>query len=405
MKRLRVLIITHMYPRKHSKRSGLLVCRPIEYLARHGIECQLLIPKIWAPWPFYLRAKWRRYGPDNILVGPDNIVAKSIPYFRLPGSWFHRFSGPFVDWALRPEARKWHRAEPFDVVLAFSMFPGVEAAVSIGKALNLPVAALGVGSDIMIYPDKYPSWRKKLAATLGDIDLPLGMSKMLCTRMAEIGSCAREPLCTYLAVPKTFLPAKDKTKILQSLGWPQDAVVAVYVGLVADTKGMDELARVAPGLLVKYPRFKLVCVGGGPAKEKLAQAGAKVGREGAIVLPGEVLPEAVPQFLQAADFLVFPSHSEGLPLALVEAMSCGLPTVATKVGGIPEAVIDGKTGILIDAKNSSQLQAAMERMINDDQFRQAAGRRALAYVKDVFDPDKNAQRFADALWSLAGKNR
>ena len=127
----------------------------------------------------------------------------------------------------------------------------------------------------------------------------------------------------------------------------------------------------------------------------------RLGRESAVILPGNVAPEDVPLFLQASDFLVLPSYSEGLPQAVLEAMNCGLAVVATRVGGVPEAVIDGRTGLLVEAKNVEQLRDAMERMIGDEAFRLAAGREGLARAREVFDSERNAGRFADALWSLA----
>jgi glycosyltransferase involved in cell wall biosynthesis len=122
-----------------------------------------------------------------------------------------------------------------------------------------------------------------------------------------------------------------------------------------------------------------------------------------VVLPGRVAPDEVPHFLQAADFLVLPSYSEGMPQAVLEAMDCGLAVVATRVGGVPEAVLDGQTGLLVEAKNVEQLRDAMERMITDEAFRLTAGQKGLTRAREVFDSKRNASIFADALWPLAGE--
>jgi len=128
----------------------------------------------------------------------------------------------------------------------------------------------------------------------------------------------------------------------------------------------------------------------------------RVGRKGAVVLTGDVTPEEVPVYLQASDFLILPSYSEGLPQAVIEAMSCGLAVVATRVGGVPEAVIHGRTGLLVEARNVEQLRTAMARMVGDGTFRLAAGQEGLARVREVFDSDRNAARFAEELKHVAG---
>jgi glycosyltransferase involved in cell wall biosynthesis len=89
-----------------------------------------------------------------------------------------------------------------------------------------------------------------------------------------------------------------------------------------------------------------------------------------------------------------------MPQAVLEAMNCGLPVVATHVGGVPEAVVDGETGVLVPPRDVDALRLAIERMITDAPFRLTAGGRGLERARQRFDPERNAETFADALRSL-----
>ncbi len=429
---LRILAISHMFPSAMSKRHGIFICREARYLRKHGIEISFLVGRPWAPWPLHHVSRWRKYGPANPLVGPGEFKARAVPYLRPPGFGFRRYDGRSMARSLLPAARDWHGREPFDLVMGVSMLPDAEAAAIIGGKLGLPVVSLAVGSDVMVYPDRMPVLWRRLCATLGRVDLPVGVSQSICARLSETGKCRREPLYIYLSRDAAqFTPAEDKHDIRTRLGWPADGIVAIYVGGLVETKGMNELAAAAEPLLRKYLNFRLACVGDGACRDRMtdlagrlgrkgvscgagvppsnrgqnardtATLAGRVGRESAVILPGNVAPEEVPLYLQASDFLVLPSYSEGLPQAVLEAMNCGLAVVATRVGGIPEAVLDGRTGLLVEAKNAEQLRDAMERMIGDEAFRLAAGQEGLARAREVFDSERNAARFAEALWSLA----
>jgi glycosyltransferase involved in cell wall biosynthesis len=166
---------------------------------------------------------------------------------------------------------------------------------------------------------------------------------------------------------------------------------------------MRELAGAGESLLKTHENFKLVCVGDGPSRDILCALRDRVGRDDAVMLSGRVRPEEVPRLLQASDFLVLPSYSEGMPQVILEAMNCGLPVVATRVGGVPEAVLDGRTGLLVEPGDAAQLRDGMERMIADEAFRLAAGREGLARAHEVFDSERNAGTLADALWALANR--
>jgi len=405
MRQLRILTISHMFPSMHARRHGIFICREAQYLRAHGIECRFLVGRPWAPWPLHYMRRWHRYGPANPLVPPEPLEARPVGYVRPPGFGFRRFEGKSLACSLLKPARNWHREEPFDLVLGVSMLPDAEAAVVVGRKLGLPVASLAVGSDVMAYPDRMPVLWRRLCETLARVDLPVGVSRSICRRLAETGRCKREPLCVYLSRDtKDFAPAPDKSRVRKQLGWPADSIVAIYVGGLVETKGMTELVGAAEPLLARDRRFRLVCVGDGPCRDQLFALGTRAGRAGAVLLPGPVAPQEVPRLLQASDFLVLPSHSEGMPQAVLEAMNCGLPVVATRVGGIPEAVVDGETGLLVEAKDADGLRDAMERMTTDEAFRRAAGQKGLARAHEVFDSDRNAGQFAEALRELADGN-
>jgi len=89
-----------------------------------------------------------------------------------------------------------------------------------------------------------------------------------------------------------------------------------------------------------------------------------------------------------------------MPQVVLEAMNCGLAVVATAVGGVPEAVVDGQTGLLVEPRNAEQLRKAMERMITDAAFRVAAGQEGYKRAREVFNPEENARILAGALKAL-----
>ena len=370
----------------------------------YGVQCSFLVARPWAPWPLHKLRRWQNYGPQNRLVGPPDIEVRAVHYVRPPGAWFRRFEAASMGVALDGMARRWHDEHPFDIVLGVPLIPDAEVAVGISEVLSLPLATLAIGSDVMVYPEQTPLLKPRVARVLERATLPVGVSEAICRRLLETGKCQREPLCLYLGRDnEQFKPAPDKAELRRKLGWRPKDVVGIYVGRIADTKGIRELVVASGQLLAKYADFKLVCIGDGPALARLMALRERIDRNGAVVLPGSIAPEEVPAYLQTSDFMVFPSHSEGMPQAVLEAMDCGLPVVASRVGGVPEAVIDGQTGILVEPENAVGLCAAMERMILDEEHRVRAGKRGHALAKEKFDPICNAERFAGALWSLAGR--
>jgi glycosyltransferase involved in cell wall biosynthesis len=147
-------------------------------------------------------------------------------------------------------------------------------------------------------------------------------------------------------------------------------------------------------------KFKLLIVGEGPERERVEAAARSLGLEASVVFAGHA--SDVRPFYALADVLALPSHSEGSPLVLLEAMAAGVPVVATAVGGVPEVATDGETALLVPPHDPSAIANALARVLSDATLARSLAERAAAHVAERFSPEARARalvRIYDALVS------
>ena len=162
------------------------------------------------------------------------------------------------------------------------------------------------------------------------------------------------------------------------LGLASDALIVVYAGRLWPGKGLLDLWEAFRACIERHPRAILLLAGEGEMGAELIRRRAEVPWGAAIQLLG--YRDDLPRILAAADLFVLPSHREALGIVLLEAMTAGLPVVATRTGGIPEVVEDGRTGILVPPENPERLAEALLTLLGDASMRQrfgAAGRERL----------------------------
>lgn len=148
------------------------------------------------------------------------------------------------------------------------------------------------------------------------------------------------------------------------LGLADDALVVGTVGNLAPKKDQAGLLQAMVILTTRYPELRLVLIGSGPLEVALRRQADSMGIGRRVLFAGS--RDDVPELLPAFDLFVLSSRHEGLSIALIEALAAGLPCVATKVGGIPEVIEDGRDGILVPAGQPAALAAAMDRVLSDD---------------------------------------
>lgn len=147
----------------------------------------------------------------------------------------------------------------------------------------------------------------------------------------------------------------------------EDVFTIGTVGRLQDVKDQASLIEAFALLCARHPeqraRLRLAIVGDGPLRDKLAQKARELGVQDLVWFPGA--RNDIPELMRAFDVFALSSIAEGTPVTLLEAMACGLPVVATRVGGIPEVVQDGVNGALVPASNPQALAEALELYAKD----------------------------------------
>jgi glycosyltransferase involved in cell wall biosynthesis len=181
-----------------------------------------------------------------------------------------------------------------------------------------------------------------------------------------------------------------RAEVRRKLGILEDAVVAATVRRLVFKNGVDTLLECARLTAQRNRRLVYLVIGKGPDFEAVRTRVAQLGLERNFVLAGFVSDEDLPMFYNAADFFVLPSKSgEGLPLVALEAMACGLPLVATDVGGIGEVLVGGY-GKIVPPNNPQALSEATEAMVGADFGQLRRGIRAV--MTEKFSWDVNVER-------------
>lgn len=181
----------------------------------------------------------------------------------------------------------------------------------------------------------------------------------------------------------------------EQLGLPADAVVVGTVGNLTAKKDHRTLLEAHARLRRTHPSTVLVLIGSGPLEAELRGHASALGlTDQAVVLAGS-RPD-VPALLPALDVFALSSRQEGLPVALMEAMTSGLPAVVTRVGGMPEILDDGEEGLLVPPADPDVLARALARLVGDPGLRARMGAAAVERSRS-FDV-AGAQRAVEAVY-------
>ncbi len=396
---MKILTISHLYPNENNPNYGIWMARQVREMARQGEEITVIVPTVWVP-PFLNKIKRWQGMENNVPVCKyKGVDAFAVPYLRVTGNWYYRWNGLAVYWALKKVALKLHREKKFDIIYSRSFFPDGDAAVRLAQDLKLPVVCEAIGRDVNIIPNYSKTIYNHFTSVVERLDGVMANGQGIADKLAKI---SKKPVLTVYGVVDLdlFKPVKEKDEIRKELGLPLDKKIVLYLSNLKSDKGVFELLKAFHKVSDDLDDLELRVCGSGAAKQGMVQYIDEHQLCEKIRMMGPVLHDQVHKWMKACDVFVLPSYHEGMPNAVMEAMACGLPVVATEVGGLPEAIGDSKGSILIPPRDVNALSQALNNVLSDDLKRQEMSDAARVRAEERFGVATTAKKIIDHFIKL-----
>jgi glycosyltransferase involved in cell wall biosynthesis len=347
---MRVLAITKIFPNQAEPLSAPFNRQQFAALARRcELEVAATIP--WFPGAGLI-ARWSSAGRLARVPRREQIAGISVTHPRtlfVPrlahGAW-----GPLYAASIAPGLMRYRGK--VDVVLGSWAYPDGFAAVIAARLLGVPCVVKLHGSDVNVMA-KLPGPRRQTAWALSRAARVVAVSRALADEVAALGVPRDRIAVVMNGVDPELFQVRDRAAARSELGLP-GGPLALCVGNLKPEKGVLDLARAWDRVARELPDARLVFVGGGPLRAELEAALPPR----ATLVGAQPLP-AVAKWLAACDVLVLPSHIEGMPNVVLEALASGRRVVASAVGGVPDLITSELLGALVPPHQPEAMAAAL----------------------------------------------
>lgn len=369
----RILVFSSLFPSAAAPTAGTFIRERVFRVGKR-LPIVVVAPQPWSPFDGLVRLFRRTFRPQATgFEIVDEVHVHRPRYFSMPGilkaadGWLMARGSMAVVRRLQREFRP-------NVIDAHFLFPDGYAATLIGQKLALPVTITLRGSkDKRLIGTNREPFLKRAAKSAAKL---FAVSNALRHDVGEkLGVAPEEILVVPNGVDLEKFQPVDRLEARRRVGIPPEARVIIGVGGLVEGKGFHRIIPLIRRLRAKFPRLIYLVVGGGTTqgdmREQLETLARNEGVEGAVRFCGRQLPEDLKWYYGAADVFVLATAYEGWANVFLEAMACGLPVVATRVGGNEQVVSSPALGELVDYWNPTEFAAAIERALRRDWNRDA----------------------------------
>jgi glycosyltransferase involved in cell wall biosynthesis len=376
--RLRVLIVTKIFPNALEPLSAPFNRQQFAALARR-CDVQVLATIPWFPGGSVMQ-RWSPAGRLGRVPADDVIDGISVhhPRFLYIPRVGQSLTGALYAASVLPAVLR--RRGTFDVILGSWAYPDGVAAVALARLCGVPSVVKVHGSDLDVLATR-PGPRRNMKFLLPRAERVVAVSRAL-GQVAESLGVARDRIDVVTnGVDQELFHPRDRALARASLGHGGDRRRwLLFVGRVEEAKGALDLCRAfAASAAAAAATATLIMVGDGKGMAACREITQALGDR--VVFAGSRGHDEVATWMAACDALVLPSHHEGTPNVVLEALASGRRVVATRVGGIPDVVNAAELGELVAVSDVAALAAALDRAVAGD-----------------YDPSAVAARGAGAGW-------
>ncbi len=364
----RIGILTTSFPRFPGDLAANFVYQCCRELQRNGLEVRVAAPHT-AGAPIEERMDGIRVERFRYLHPPSlQRVAYGTPG-NLRRSWLARLSLPLFLFSLYWSARR--LAHESDVLHAHWIPSGLIALATRPFGGRPPVVVSVWGSDVALL--RAPFLGRLVRVLLRRVAAVIAVSETMKRELVGLGLRPERVVVVLSAATDLPRPQVDREQLRRQLGLPAGRPVVLYLGRLSPEKGPHLLLDAARRVVEAVPEVQFALVGDGNLRPTLEATVDAQGLRGHVLFAGLVPHHEVGAWLAAADVLVLPSLSEGLPHTVMEAMAFSLPVVATAVGGVPEIVHDGVSGYVVPPAQSVPLADRLVDLLRDPERRRRFG--------------------------------
>ncbi|HEX6599848.1 MAG TPA: glycosyltransferase [Gemmatimonadaceae bacterium] len=378
---MRVLFLTHSFPRHPGDVAGAFILRLATALANEDVAVKVIAPAT-ASVPHEdvmdgIPIHRFRYSPRAL----ETLAYEGNMATQVKESWSAKLALVALLGAELQAALSELRRERYDVVHAHWWFPNGVAGVAAARWAALPLVTTLHGSDVRL-GRAIRAARPAMRQVLRRSARVTAVSRWLAEEAQQVAGgelpvVAPMPVATGLFTPDSSTP-RDETLL--------------FVGRLTRQKGVDLLLRALSSL---PDSITLDIVGDGEERAALLALAGSLGVERRVRWYGARPASELARFYRRAAALVIPSTEEGLGLVAVEAQLCETPVIAFASGGVVDVIRGGETGILVGERTPDALARAIARLLETPDRGAALGRQGAARARAAFAADKVAQRYAD----------